>query len=139
MPGEKLGRDVQETWGLGAGRGGGSGDAALGLAMGGAGRQGFRSLCPVRFQSASMLPIDSFHYPDFKSGPPFSYTSGSSIHLGRIEPDIMSEELLQISRRTGLTPQHKRHREHQPFGLPPGLFNQGCSCWLRFAPQQYTL
>ena len=20
----------------------------------------------------------------------------------------------------------------------PGLFNQGCSCWLRFAPQQYT-
>jgi hypothetical protein len=42
MPGEKLGRDEQETWGLGAGRGGGSGEAALVLAMGGAGRQGFR-------------------------------------------------------------------------------------------------
>ena len=33
---------MQEKWGLGAGRGGGSGDAALGLAMGGAGRRGFR-------------------------------------------------------------------------------------------------
>ena len=42
IPEEKLGRDEQETWGLGAGRGGGSDNAALGLAMGGAGRQGFR-------------------------------------------------------------------------------------------------
>ncbi|HRI13785.1 MAG TPA: hypothetical protein PLX89_12360, partial [Verrucomicrobiota bacterium] len=58
------------------------------------------------------------------------------------ERDLHTGKPARSCGQVTLKSKHQRHGRAEPNSLPrlsPGLFNHRCSCWLRCAPQQYTL